>query len=79
MIRLRLMIPKEMHRRPQDTRLCMLLYSSPYSLPLRRLCGEVGIRTLGGGFPPQLLSRQLPSTARPPLRRISRSKFDRMS
>jgi hypothetical protein len=53
--------------RPKGTRRHPLLYSSPWRLCEESRHGEAGIRTLGGGFPPQLLSRQLPSAARPPL------------
>ena len=51
-------------RAPAGLRFC---YTSPWKLCEESFHGEAGIRTLGGGFPPQLLSRQLPSAARPPL------------
>jgi hypothetical protein len=51
------------------------LILSAATLQTKSRCGEAGIRTLGGGFPPQLLSRQLPSAARPPLPKPSQPSY----
>ena len=61
-------IPRERRRHPGGSRLRLLFINlSVAPLKIKSRYGEAGIRTLGGGFPPQLLSRQLPSAARPPL------------